>query len=58
MDINKNDLDSLQKYVPNFYEEYNLKLAKPFLPKEKNGGILKKPKQLSTFTNGWVDKYM
>lgn len=30
-DLYKSDLDSLQKYVPEFYDEYNLNYAKPFL---------------------------
>lgn len=35
----KNDLDSLQKYAPQFYEKYNLEMARPLLKKQfANGG--------------------
>ena len=37
----KNDLDSLQKYAPQFYEKYNLEMAKPLLKKQfANGGAV------------------
>lgn len=35
----KNDLDSLQKYAPEFYEKYNVEMARPLLKKQfANGG--------------------
>lgn len=33
--INKNDLDSLKKYIPNFYNKYNLDMSKLILTEHK-----------------------
>lgn len=46
MDYYKNDLDSIQKYMPEFYDKYNLGMAEPFLkegdiPEYSKGGKMK-----------------
>lgn len=52
--VYKNDVDSLQKYLPNVTEKYNLEMVRPFLRKRKYGGTLNYGGQLHEGPDGGV----
>ncbi|HPQ80002.1 MAG TPA: hypothetical protein PLG47_06080, partial [Candidatus Dojkabacteria bacterium] len=52
--IYKNDLDSLQKYIPDYYNNYELGKLKPILKEMADGGTINYNGQLHTGPDGGV----